>query len=352
MEPVPETERMSEFRSSPVPTLRIHEAPNFQHPLPQGTPSWVKPGTRRATDPTPSSPLGWGPTTVAYRPRNISPYSRGHVRSHSAASTPTPPMSRAKSMPGVSKVGFFNIGSPARPSSPAGSPNRNRALRKPVDEVFPAAAPPPNNRGLKIDTSDHVAIPEEVEEEEEEEEETPRGYGYERSASPGLIPSTSHPLLRRSSSPSRNLSIHYPTSGATTPTSPSSITSSPLYPTSRYDGRYDSFSAYHYPSSTSSVPTTPSSLRSRSPSISSLETIPDTPDAEEAALEAERIAQLKAAADAAEGESDDGARGGGDAVVGRGRKLSPGFGRDKSKRWSVCGAERRGDIDLETIWED
>ncbi|KFZ09215.1 hypothetical protein V502_08863 [Pseudogymnoascus sp. VKM F-4520 (FW-2644)] len=339
MEPVPETERMSEFRSSPVPTLRIHEAPTFpQLPLPQDTPSWAKPpGTRRATDPTPSSPLGWGPTTVAYRPRNVSPYSRGHVRSHSAASTPTPPMSRAKSMPGVSRVGFFNIGSPARPSSPAGSPNRNRALRKPVDEVFPGAPPLPN-RGLKIDTSDHVAIPEEVE--EEEEEETPRGYGYERSASPGLIPSTSHPHLRRSSSPSRNLSIHYPTSGATTPTSPSSITSSPLYPTSRYDGRYDSFSAYPYSSSTSSVPTTPSSLRSRSPSISSLETIPDTPDAEEAALEAERIAQLKAAADAAEGESDDGGKG------------SPGFGRDKSKRWSVCGAERRGDIDLETIWED
>lgn len=26
--------------------------------------------------------------------------------------------------------------------------------------------------------------------------------------------------------------------------------------------------------------------------------------------------------------------------------------RDKRKRWSVCGAERRGDLDLETIWED
>ncbi|OBT89890.1 hypothetical protein VE02_01502 [Pseudogymnoascus sp. 03VT05] len=347
MEPVPETERMSEFRSSPVPTLRIHEAPTFQPYIPpSNNPSWSTkpPSTRRATDPTPSSPLGWGPTTVAYRPRNISPYSRGHVRSHSAASTPTPPMSRAKSMPGVSRVGFFNIGSPARPSSPAGSPNRNRALRKPVDEVFPVAPPLPN-RGLKIDTSDHVAIPEEVE--EEEEEETPRGY--DRSASPNLIPSTSNPHLRRSS-PSRNLSIHYPTSGATTPTSPSSITSSPLYPTSRYDGRYDSFNSYPYPTSTSSVPTTPSSLRSRSPSISSLETIPDTPDAEEAALEAERIAQLKAAADAVEGEEEGGR--GADAVVGRGRKLSPGFGRDKSKRWSVCGAERRGDIDLETIWED
>ena len=25
--------------------------------------------------------------------------------------------------------------------------------------------------------------------------------------------------------------------------------------------------------------------------------------------------------------------------------------RDKRKRWSVCGAERRGDLNLETIWE-
>ena len=26
--------------------------------------------------------------------------------------------------------------------------------------------------------------------------------------------------------------------------------------------------------------------------------------------------------------------------------------RDKRKRWSVCGAESRRDLDLETIWED
>jgi len=97
------------------------------------------------------------------------------------------------------------------------------------------------------------------------------------------------------------------------------------------------------------MPSTPTSARSRSPSISSLETIPDSPDAEEAALEAERIAQLKAAADAAEGGDPKG-RGSLDAPA-RGRSL--GFGsRDKRKRWSVCGAERRQDLDLETIWED
>lgn len=127
---------------------------------------------------------------------------------------------------------------------------------------------------------------------------------------------------------------------------PSSLASSPSY------RPYDPLSSsYTYASTylSSSVSSTPTSARSRSPSISSLETIPDSPDAEEAALEAERIAQLKAAADAAEG-GEPKARSGLDVPV-RGRTL--GFGsRDKRKRWSVCGAERRGDLDLETIWED
>ena len=93
-------------------------------------------------------------------------------------------------------------------------------------------------------------------------------------------------------------------------------------------------------------------MRSRSPSISSLETIPDSPDAEEAALEADRIAQLKAAAEAAEnGDSEESKGRGSLDVPVRGRTLGIGT-RDKRKRWSVCGAERRGDLDLETIWED
>ena len=85
-------------------------------------------------------------------------------------------------------------------------------------------------------------------------------------------------------------------------------------------------------------------MRSRSPSISSLETIPDSPDAER---EAENIAMLKAAADR-EDQSEEGIRrrAGSDLGV---RGAARG---DKRKRWSVCGAERRGDLDLETIWED
>lgn len=78
--------------------------------------------------------------------------------------------------------------------------------------------------------------------------------------------------------------------------------------------------------------------------MSSLETIPDSPDAE---AEAETLAKLKAAADR-EDQSEEGIK----------RRMSLGTeagvrgGKDKRKRWSVCGAERRGDLDLETIWED
>ena len=92
-------------------------------------------------------------------------------------------------------------------------------------------------------------------------------------------------------------------------------------------------------------------MRSRSPSISSLETIPDTPDAEAEAIEADRIAKLKAAADRAS-EGEEGSRRSSLEVPGStGRTF--GFGkRDSRKRWSVCGAERRQDLDLETIWED
>jgi hypothetical protein len=87
------------------------------------------------------------------------------------------------------------------------------------------------------------------------------------------------------------------------------------------------------------MPSTPTSFRSRSPSISSLETIPDTPDAEEAArIEAEELAKLRAAAGLDDVESK--------------RRSSGGFGSKKErKRWSVCGAERRADFSLEPIEE-
>lgn len=95
-----------------------------------------------------------------------------------------------------------------------------------------------------------------------------------------------------------------------------------------------------------SMPSTPTSLRSRSPSVSSLGTIPDSPDAEEEAMERERqdahdrLDRLERL----------------NKIVGNrdsedlGRRMVGG-GKER-KRWSVCGAERRGDLEMETIWED
>ena len=116
-------------------------------------------------------------------------------------------------------------------------------------------------------------------------------------------------------------------------------TSTPQLAASQYNESYPS----QYSVSSSSIPSTPTSLRSRSPSISSLETIPDSPAAE---AEAEHLAKLKAAADQ-EDQNEDGVR----RRAGTDAGLRPSARGDKRKRWSVCGAERRGDLNLETIWE-
>lgn len=327
MEPVPETERMEEFRPSPVPSLRLGP-PNAIPTL--HLDALRKPPTlRRSTDPTPSSPMtpSWAPATtpaIPYRPRTASPLSAGaHSRSRSVASLALP-MSRTQSMPGVSGSGHILYSPQLRPASPSGSPSRVRTPRKPADVAFPASSPV---RASVLDAERKPTPP-------------------ERSSSPILGSSAaSSARLRRPSSPFRSVSHSSTSSPSLLPCTPSPNSSASSFRT------YDAF-AGPYGGSLSSVPSTPTSARSRSPSISSLETIPDSPDAEEAALEAERLAQLKAAADAADGgdASEPKGRSSTDVPM-RGRTM--GFGsRDKRKRWSVCGAERRGDLDLETIWED
>ncbi|TVY93768.1 hypothetical protein LAWI1_G002606 [Lachnellula willkommii] len=347
MEPVPETERMEAFRASPVPSLRLQESSVYENGISDRELPLRPPSIRRSTEPTPPSPGSpvFSSPLIPYRPRNTSPYSRGHFRSKSTTSALAPPMSRAQSMPGFNGAGHLLI-SPQRPSSPIGSPNRVRTPRKPVEDVFPGLP----NRGLR-DISEIGG--------DSSAEHTPRAT--DRSSSPilGLPPAASFPRTRRPSSPLRYLTQQNATTNVTAPTTPLSITSSPSYPYSRFNDTLLGTSTYSgsfsYPASfsSSSVPSTPTSLRSRSPSISSLETIPDSPDAEEAALEAERIAQLKAAADAADASEEGKTDGQLESSGGRGRTLGVGFGaRDKRKRWSVCGAERRGDLNLDTIWED
>ncbi|TAQ88349.1 hypothetical protein B7494_g3326 [Chlorociboria aeruginascens] len=341
MEPVLEHEE--ECRASPVPTLRLEQSPPMDKNDTHAEVS-AKPPTnlRRATDPTPTSPSSPSWPAIPYRPRNTSPYSRGHLRSRSTASALAPPMSRAQSMPGVNAAGHLLMTPHQRPSSPRGSPSRMRTPRRPADEVFPGSP----NRGLG-----------EIAETDSTEDVTPRAS--ERSSSPilGLSPSNNLIRLRRPASPLRYLSQQNSGGGTATPIAPS--LASPSYQYSKFSDSLLSSTSYSgslsYPGSfaSSSVPSTPTSARSRSPSISSLETIPDSPDAEEAALEAERIAQLKADADAADGGDEAKAKLVLDVSGGRGRTLGIGFGsRDKRKRWSVCGAERRGDLNLDTIWED
>jgi hypothetical protein len=339
---------MDEFKDSPRPILRLYEVSQYSIlTTDRDENDCSKPAfARRSTDPTPSSPHspGYPSPTLPYRPRNISPYSRGHLRSRSQASAIAPPMSRAQSMPGGNSSGHLYMSSPSSPnrsSSPYGSPNRNRTPRKPVDEVFPGLSIRAQMIGENV-----PAIA--------EDDETPRSHG--RSSSPNsLAAHNTFPRSRRPASPLRNISLQHSTTGGVSPTTPTPLTSSPSYQNSKFNESISG--SYNYPgsSTSSSVPSTPNSVRSRSPSISSLETIPDTPDAEEAALEAERIAQLKAAADAEDGDESalENKR---TAILDsgfRGRTLGISYGsRDKRKRWSVCGAERRGDLDLETIWED
>lgn len=313
---------MEEFRSSPLPSLRLQSPPAIY----PGSDTARKPPTlRRSTDPIPSSPTSssWG---LPYRPRTTSPLS-GHARSRSAASVGFP-MSRTQSMPGVNGSGHILFPPSLRPGSPSGSPSRVRTPRKPVDEAFPSSP-----------VRSSVIEPE-------------RRGSLERSSSPTLTVAAPNPVVtryRRPSSPLRHMNHSSVPSLPLMPSTPSSGSSSPsMRP---YDGLSGSYgTALTLPSS--SVPSTPTSARSRSPSISSLETIPDSPDAEEAAMEAERTAQLKAAADAAEGTDSPDVKGRSSLDVPvRGRTMTYGS-RDKRKRWSVCGAERRGDLDLETIWED
>ncbi|KUI54035.1 Periaxin [Cytospora mali] len=282
MEPVPETEKLEEFRPTPLPTLRLHHSNynNMQSSTSDPEPPRKPPTMRRSTDPSPSSPISptWNAAALPYRPRTTSPLSGNHTRSKSAATLVPPPMGRAQSMPGVNGLGHILI---PRPQSPKGSPSptRQRAMRKPVDEVYPPVSP----------TRSSVL---------------PERQLSERNSSPNLPFATPLVRQRRTSSPLRHFASSSTSSlpGSLT----CSVTSSPMQRPFDSISEKDSYTfAAAYPPS-SSIPSTPISVRSRSPSISSLETIPDSPDAEEAAVEADRIAQLKADADEEDGSENKG----------------------------------------------
>ncbi|KAH7380246.1 hypothetical protein DE146DRAFT_289671 [Phaeosphaeria sp. MPI-PUGE-AT-0046c] len=283
-----------------------------------------------------------------YRPqsRNRSPYSRPHLRSHSSSgSLSAPPMTRAHSLPTVMHTAGHLSLSPsplplARPSSPLRSPKRTRSPRG--LEPRPLTAGPYSSGIRPASLGSFEGSPSVCDISEDAELElTPRA-GISASS---LYSSTgSLSRRRRPASPLHHVHVPFGAAPTSTPSvsTPTSGSSSPLFAPTKFNEQYPSSLA------SSSVPSTPTSMRSRSPSISSLETIEDSPDAEEEAIEADRIAKLKAAADREDGGD---LRRSSLDVPERGRTF--GFGkRDSRKRWSVCGAERRGDLDLETIWED
>lgn len=293
-----------------------------------------RPSTPRSqTDPAPESTY-----THHAQPRNRSPYTRSHLRSQSGHSALAPPMTRAHSLPIVMQTTGRLTLSPSpmpldRPSSPLRSP-KPRSPRTVEPRLSTSGMQERYGSGIRpASVGSFEGAPSVCDIAEDAELElTPRAS----SSMSSLYSSTgSLSRRRRPASP-----LYTSTPSVSTPTS---AASSPMLAPSKFNE--------HYPSSfaSSSVPSTPTSMRSRSPSISSLETIEDSPDAEDMAIEADRIAQLKAAADREDGGEL--RRSSLDVPEGRGRSFN--FGkRDSRKRWSVCGGERRVDLSLGTVWED
>ncbi|OQD81294.1 hypothetical protein PENANT_c028G04397 [Penicillium antarcticum] len=258
-------------------------------------------------------------------PRTRSPLARSHLRSRSLAGIPgMPSMTRAYSSPGLDSRGrhiFING---------RGAPVDTKRLQMRSEDHIEA-------RMGSLNISETIS-------ENAELETAPRSPSSQ-SGSPVLMAQTFPRISRlRPTSP-----LHLQPPGGSPSLHPSPVLGS------KYNESYPVNSASSV--SSVSVPSTPTSLRSRSPSISSLETIPDIPDAENEALEEDRIAELKAAADAADAASNANRRRGAPDAPGNCTTMRGGTGTyaprsDKRKRWSVCGAERRQDLDLETIWED
>ena len=286
--------------------------------------------TRRATSPATMPARSGLSTTPSMSPRTRSP---SRYQSQHSNVISVPPMQRAHSSPGVDSSGRFV--SPVqiisrRPASPLGQYGRRRSpLRAGQDDTHSNA---PSWSGLSIEPN----IP------ENEELELPTTQysvsiipDQDDAHSSGSYSLHTFPRRRRPNSP-LHPSASAPSLHARA-VSPSVVSgsSSPSLMAQKY--AYEPYPGY---SSTSSMPSTPTSFRSRSPSISSLETIEDSPDAEEAArLEEEEIGKIR----------EDG---------GEGRRRSSlelrgsGLRSNKErKRWSVCGAERRADFSLEPIEE-
>lgn len=344
MDPVHEAERIEGFRATPL-TLRLKNSSFHLHHKYHSA-SEISLAPRQTTNlslsaqGSPSSDT----QTALDSPSSASSPLQGSIHLHPSDNvSQPPPILRAQSMP-VYNSNSLNINSPTRRSaSPRGTFPRMRSPRKPVDEVFVGFPNLPNSslpRNLDLVSGDEPATPDTL-------------VG---SNSPSSTINATHLRFRRPESPRLNLQKTPTSSSSHSPSA--SFTYQPSMYSSRlndqnYNLNYCYSGAMNYPVSlTHSIPSTPTSTRSRSSSISSLETIPDSPDAEEAALIADQISDLEIDAGILDSFEVPKKRITRDINNGRARVLGTGFIREKRKRWSVCGGERRGDLNLDTIWED
>lgn len=287
------------------------------------------PAPRRATSPG-SIPTITTNISSLLPPPHSRPRSPGakHLRSTSSSSIGSQPLQRAHSSPGVDSTGRFMPTPPApqrRPASPLSFQGRRRSpLRSAIDDSYPAS-PSWSNLNLEPNIPEHAELD--------------LGDHFGAQSSPSYASNTFPRSRRRPTSPlhpSASAPVLYHRA-----VSPASGSTSPSLAAQRYAN--EPYPGYSF-SSASSMPSTPTSLRSRSPSISSLETIEDTPEAEEAAVqEAEEMAKLRAEEN--DGAADPRRRSSLDSRIGGLRS------NKERKRWSVCGAERRADFSLEPIEE-
>lgn len=314
---------------------------------------------RSTTDPTPVALLQnyfAMPKPEQTTSRNRSPFSRSHLRSRSSGATANlPKMVRAHSMPAVHSLArpFEHISNPTisgprspqllSSHSPQRSPARTRSPFVTESQDSTSYFPPPRSPHW-YETAN--AGPIESIQEDSELDLTPRNP---TAYSPSLANPPPISLSSRSSSVRRLPAspLHSQTAANRDPAIATEQDSPAFVPSKFTESFPSSFQLHHYASTSSfSSISTPSSARSRSPSISSLETIEDAPDAEYEAIEADRLWRLQLSEKGERGE--DGAEDGY-------RRKGFGFSRGRNserKRWSVCGGERRADLDLETIWED
>lgn len=298
----------------PSPPAEDQKNAHRPYSRPQASPRGISyPQSALLTTPSPT-----GSAALAYRPRPQSP-SRVNTRPHTAIGVPM--MQRAHSSPGVDSSGRFITPSyiaPRRPTSPLHGGRRRSPLRSSIDDTYPSWS------GLNIEPN----IP------ENEELEITIDSDYQTSPIPSY--SNTFPRSRRRPTSPLHQSASAPTLYGRGSSPSHSRSTSPSYIAQKYTS--EPYPLYY--SSASSMPSTPTSFRSRSPSISSLETIEDSPYAEEQAMleEEERRSEDMDSFDIKRRSSLE-------------LRASSLRSNKERKRWSVCGAERRADFSLEPIEE-